>query len=567
MNVPNQRLRRRVPTPRRKIHREVEDTVVRKYLESLDSPRALSVWLLFSAGEHRQLIQLEIDPCQYDPSDVRFPNRTADEFRRDYAATKLFSKCSGLSTEIDVDAVALQKWREAEVQNRLTNQRIRDLRRLAVMPGLESSVWFRAKGIISKILGSLDYSSFRDVGWSKGRTSSAYGRELTPAEKYISRLDVTKRARKYALSMLRNSPLWGQSALKADGPCSVLPSALSVVEGNTLITVPKNAKTSRVICYEPHLNIRLQLSVGAYIRDRLSRSGVNLDDQTINQRRARVGSKFGQLATIDLASASDTVALELVYELLPIEWAVFLDDLRSPYTLVDGQQHKNEKFSSMGNGYTFELESLIFYALCRAVTDDVTVYGDDLIIPSSSYTTVVDVLTVSGFKLNTAKSFAIGGFRESCGGDYFGGLWVTPPYIRRRLTTMADVATFWNRVYEQGLRVGASEHRALFDYVRSVTGLPLGPHGLGDGHLSAPFDIAVPTRAASGWDAWYYNTYLSVGVGTCAEVEEGMGVAYLCAATDPKTARVSELLPQRVIHKVRLTAFAWPSVMWQDLLP
>jgi len=365
--------RREVPTPQRRLGRDVERVIVLDFLEHLDSPRALTVWLLYKYGEHRQLVELSIDPSSYVSPDL---------FRRDYQATRLLAKHDGLKTGIDTDAVAMSAFLKAEEQCRTTNQRLLLLRSGACASGPESLVFYRARAKIAAILGDvrdLDLTAW-DPGWSKGRTSSAFGSSLSSTRKYASRLDVTPRARTLALRHLRSAPAWGAAALKADAPCSVLGSALATVEGNTLLVVPKNAKTGRPICYEPHMNIRLQLAVGSYIRNRLRKVGVNLDDQSINQRRARVGSKHGHLATIDLSSASDTIARELVWELLPYDWAALLDDLRSHYTKYpDGSVRRNEKFSSMGNGFTFELESLIFFAVSTAVASDVSVYGDDIV--------------------------------------------------------------------------------------------------------------------------------------------------------------------------------------------
>jgi hypothetical protein len=103
-------------------------------------------------------------------------------------------------------------------------------------------------------------------------------------------------------------------------------------------------------------------------------------------------------------------------------------------TEVDGTWVRLEKFSSMGNGFTFELETLIFWAISSGVQDahnewNVHVYGDDIIIPSESFDDVKHALEFFGFSLNKEKSFKDGAFRESCGSDYFNGVAVRPYYI------------------------------------------------------------------------------------------------------------------------------------------
>jgi hypothetical protein len=148
-----------------------------------------------------------------------------------------------------------------------------------------------------------------------------------------------------------------------------------------------------------------------------------------------------EFATLDLSNASDTVCTNLVKLVMPDAWFEELNALRSPFTQVDGRWHRLEKFSSMGNGYTFELETLIFAALISVSLDecgrsgdlgrDFFVFGDDLIVPDSASKAVVAMLRYCGFSLNEEKSF-VGpvGFRESCGGDFFEGADVRPFYLK-----------------------------------------------------------------------------------------------------------------------------------------
>lgn len=193
----------------------------------------------------------------------------------------------------------------------------------------------------------------------------------------------------------------------------------------------------------------LQKGVGNYIRRRLRVHGINLNDQSINRRLAHRASVEDNLATIDLSAASDSVTCAAVQALLPTEWFLYLNDIRSRSVSVDGTFVQTYMFSSMGNGFTFELESLIFWALCKAtfyltgVRGIVSVYGDDLIVPCEGYDDLTYVLSVFGFTVNPDKSFHSGPFRESCGGHYHLGNDVTPFYLRRppeRLTDLIRVA-------------------------------------------------------------------------------------------------------------------------------
>jgi hypothetical protein len=223
-----------------------------------------------------------------------------------------------------------------------------------------------------------------------------------------------------------------------EGPYSVLKNVFSYVDGGRYETVPKSAKTDRSIIVEPRGNMFLQKGVGNFIRKRLGRSGCDLNDQSTNQKLAAFAYDF-KLATIDLEAASDSISYELVHLLLPVDWANYLSDLRSGSVLIDGKYRRLEKFSSMGNGFTFELESLIFFALSESVVESVSpglfssVYGDDIIVPQECVPLLSIVFETLGFRVNTDKTFVEGNFFESCGRHYFQGRDVTPVYQKESL--------------------------------------------------------------------------------------------------------------------------------------
>jgi hypothetical protein len=217
---------------------------------------------------------------------------------------------------------------------------------------------------------------------------------------------------------------------------------MKVVPGNSVTFVPKTALIDRSIAIEPGMNIYAQLGLGAIIRARLKRAGLDLDNADPNRGLAKLGSIKGTVATIDLSSASDTLAREVVRELLPDGWYAALDWVRSKSgTYVpkgsDPVNIRYEKFSSMGNGYTFELESMIFYALafectrlCHADTSLVRSFGDDITVPTEVVPLLEEVLSFCGFTVNLAKSYTQGSFRESCGMDFFSGVNIRPFYLK-----------------------------------------------------------------------------------------------------------------------------------------
>jgi hypothetical protein len=225
-----------------------------------------------------------------------------------------------------------------------------------------------------------------------------------------------------------------------------------IVPGNVLFTVPKKTDIDRVACKEPDLNMFIQKGIGNHFSDCLLRIGINLNDQSINRSLARVGSITKELCTLDLSSASDSVSEGLVALFLPEIWYTLLDAVRCQVTIIDGEEHRNQMFSSMGNGFTFELESLLFYTITRAVAyftgtpGRISVYGDDIICPTEMSANLIWVLQYFGFSTNEEKSCITGSFRESCGGHYHDGLDITPFFIKKPIIKMEDLLDIANKL-------------------------------------------------------------------------------------------------------------------------
>lgn len=239
-----------------------------------------------------------------------------------------------------------------------------------------------------------------------------------------------------------------------------------IVPGNKIITVPKDAFSRRPIAIEPTLNQMLQLGVDSYVRRRLKRFGVDLDDQSKNQSLSRNGAtpkSFDRFATIDLSSASDTISLRIAKLILPPAWYHYLLELRSPVGDVGGKPIRYLKLSSMGNGYTFAIESLLFSAIAYQAMHEarepwdhgrVAIYGDDIIVPQHVAARTCDLLRLAGFTVNREKSFLKGPFRESCGKEWFNGFDVTPIYIRHEPVDVRDLFHIHNSILRLGIERG-----------------------------------------------------------------------------------------------------------------
>lgn len=271
----------------------------------------------------------------------------------------------------------------------------------------------------------------------------------------------------------------------------------NVVAGE-LSWVVKNAKTKRSILIEPTLNTPYQKSIGQEIRNLLKKAGCDLSTQSRNQELALYGSLTEEIVTVDVKNASNSMFLLLVYHLIWDEdWFQLMSQFRTGSVEYQGKQFKLEMFSSMGNGFTFELESLIFYAIamavcerCKADTRLVSVYGDDIIVPKECYAKLKEVLDLCGFEVNSDKTHISGFFRESCGKDFSYGQNVRPWYKRDR----------WTNARVVGLLNYDLRNNNLFYELRPllIDVLPsdlqiFGPDGYGDGHLvTDEFSPAVP---------------------------------------------------------------------------
>lgn len=448
----------------------------------LDTPISLGVYLRQKYGEWDQFLAMRADPAHYIDTSLG-----ADRFLRDTQAIELLRKYPSLPVRINRKKVAVDGFYTAERQCRRTNDFLRpfvdnfgfDATTIRLVPFVD-----KVKRLVGKILGPLP-EDLR-VRFGPGATFESKGHRhassLTAADKMTMPLCCTQGA--VDLLKFVYETKWGEAVLKRDHSAPVL------VNGNRFTTVPKDATKDRGICIEPGVNVALQLAVGRVIRSRLRRFGLDLKNgQDLHRALAQVGSRSGDIATLDLSSASDTVAKNLVRVLLPEDWFTLLASLRSPRTLIGKRWVVLEKFSSMGNGFTFELETLIFACLTSVacggrIGSGVWVYGDDILYPSEKAEAVVSCLKLFGFTPNARKSFSTGPFRESCGGDFFAGYPVRPYYLDGEINDPASWISAHNGLRRASRQLGVDRYqrarkRALANLPRDVRGIR-GPVHLGD---------------------------------------------------------------------------------------
>jgi hypothetical protein len=373
-----------------------------------------------------------------------------------------------------------------------------------------------------------------------------------------------------------------------------------IIEGSRATTVPKTKDKRRMIAVEPTGNMYLQQGLMHIMYRRLE--SIGLDVKTLPDRHRQLafyGSVGRHLATLDLSNASDTVAYELVRLLFPPKWFMWLDQTRSPRMSISGQWVDVQAFATMGNATTFPVETLVFWSVCVGTAmlhrvyphfeanrhwryasllslpsdrENISVFGDDLIIPTDIAPRVMKTLGELGFTINTEKSFYSSDepFRESCGGDFFHGRAVRPWYIRGPTTTSRIGLEAWlyvlaNTLLEKYiLYFGCVKHvyerhayRLIFEWLRECTPLVKvvpssfpddsglkGLEGLRLARTYLPDDRISPVgRSTQGWYNFAYLRYRY-----------------------PRSRKVAEALAYSVWLKRQAKGKQYPK-RWYDYLP
>lgn len=369
--------------------------------------------------------------------------------------------------QVDRKEAATVSFRRSEYRCKWMNRKFRLLDK---MWSAENARFARMRSFIAYVLGEFSLNDiYSHCSYGPGVSIGVHGNETSLPRKMLAKeWTVSPGAYHYAKAALMSDP--GHFELLANTANSPRTNRIvswdpdvvsrefhnkvSFCEHNKISYVPKTAKTDRMIAVEPLLNGYLQMGVGTSLALRLKRIGVDLADQSRNQVLAREGSADDPdgWVTVDLSSASDSISTELVRYLLPPEWFDFMNCIRSKYYSLNGKQSRYEKFVSMGNGFCFPLESLLFAAMCDAachesgVAPQFSVYGDDLLVRKPASTALLDILRSCGFTPNPKKTFISGPFRESCGADWYGKVDVRPVVCSKELDSVQSIFAFVNSV-------------------------------------------------------------------------------------------------------------------------
>lgn len=454
-----------------------------RFFDGIATPVALACKTAVKELRWDDLASMRVDPGKYS---------TPDSYLLDVAAVSLLRKMQDLPTSFDRAAKARENFWLAERECWRTNERLqpylRDPREWAG-EAVVRDLLDRARKIVVSIIGHAP-PPLVEGRFGPGATYGDKGLWTTVPDKMSS--DPTLTGPCYPWLFQWAGTAWASA-------CAHGSKSPSFVRGNRFTTVPKDCEKDRGIAVEPSINLFYQLGLGRAIRACLRRAGLDLaNGQDLHRQVACVASIRRHLATIDLSNASDTVCSTLVRLLLPWRWFEALESLRSPRTLIENRWVVLEKFSSMGNGFTFELETLIFLAISKAAVEmqgckarigsDVFVYGDDIIVPTEGAECVLAALKWTGFSANARKTFVEGPFRESCGGDYFNGSAVRPHFIEEAPNEPQEFISLANGIRRLAIQAGGGQMdpRFLSAWFAVLDAIPVqirklrGPPALGD---------------------------------------------------------------------------------------
>lgn len=412
-----------------------------------------------------------------------------------------FYKKYNPSTGADADKKALDKFTES---NRLCKDLV--ISPCSELENLLLGCWKQRIWELFDDMPHLDYSSLFERGGfgngmnRKSKDESIYQKlfssRLTASNKVLSDI---------YLSKISSDPRWKSAEF-----CRQLFFGAPLLDQGSLSFVPKTRDVSRTICTEPVLNTFFQKGLCSVLEERL-RAVYSLDftiQPNLNRALARQGSISGSHATIDLTSASDSVSVRLM-KYFPRPFQLVLSTLRTPRAFVPGNKSVQMwMVSTMGNAFTFPLETAIFTCVVHAVydsysvrlpridrdvirqgkhTDTWGVFGDDIVLPNYMFGRCITLLKLLGFRPNVDKSFCLGSFRESCGVEFYQGLDVRGVFIKR-LSGPADVYVAANLLMRWSAKHNISLKTTVRYLLRSLSRVNLVPRAE---DLSAGFHVPL----------------------------------------------------------------------------
>lgn len=430
-----------------------------------------------------------------NPNAIHYTGNS-DLFMRDYQAISFIRKYEGFDFGDDRAWTSLQRWIDCENQCAETNFILRNAH--LYLSHKERADVYAVRQVIQRILGAspslTEITEFARLG--PGATTSCPSKYCSVFDKIDQEwLDVTPRCYDLANFLIKKEP-WSD----------VMVGKLRKRNSGPLTFISKKWDELRPIEPPIDANMPLQLGLATWLRRLMKQFGLDLDHQALkNALLALQGSCDDSIVTRDIRSASDTIAYEAIKKTFPPSWFNLMDQMRTTHVVInhpdsdksESREVKLHKMSAMGNGFTFEMESLLFLAILlvackrnheRKLPDDIGVFGDDLCYPREYDSEVKHLLSLFGFQSNEQKTFATGPFRESCGKDYFKGAPVRPFFLKEKLQHVQNLYVLANGIRRASVRsmhyyASDIRYRSVWDAIVQL--IPdkykvFGPSTLGD---------------------------------------------------------------------------------------
>lgn len=243
------------------------------------------------------------------------------------------------------------------------------------------------------------------------------------------------------------------------------------------IGVPKSFNKARIIAPEECSRQWYMQDMRQRLENCISENGfldyLDIHDQSKSRDLCDIGSRTGNLATVDLHAASDRLSRNVCCKLLPSSVYEDLITWLPRYFTRDGKSKiRVHMLASAGSAVTFVIESCIFLAIAIVATEytqayytvklhQPRTYGDDFIVDSRVYGYLIWLLELLGLEVNEGKSYA--GYdllyREACGAEFEEGIDLTSVYFPRKVlsittqsnkaTTISSLIDLQHRVYDR----------------------------------------------------------------------------------------------------------------------
>lgn len=362
----------------------------------------------------------------YTPLDSR-------AFKRHYQLSECLKKYTFENDEYsqeEVTKMSVEKFTENQL--RLNSFRMN-------MDNLVRDAVFRTKGWIDQVL--LDYDldeHLQACYWPKKASVGVPRKNATLENRWLTVITGSS----------QHCDWFDHVYLPWFGHAETLRSSLDVVEVDYLnaVLVDKTFKSKRMIVPNTSIGGLYSNGLGKILELRLAHAGYNIGGSkalpNVHRTLAQVSSVTGRNATVDQRLASDNITDDLIRLTFPLRWARALLFGRINMLEVEGELIETRTMSTMGIGFTFPMQMLLFLGLahaCKSIWEDsngelpegsvISVFGDDLICPVELKDLIVYVYESLGLVFNADKTFWRGPFRESCGGDYFRGSDVRPAFL------------------------------------------------------------------------------------------------------------------------------------------